>query len=464
MLLQLFVCLPFLNSFPIALDEPFSIYWAQQDLDVLIQEVNKGNNSPFHFLLLHFWIKIFGISPFSVRLLSVFASLLIIPVLFKLSLKILTKKSSAALIVAFIGSAFFHYHSMEARMYIFFILFYSISLLFLYEMLFESKKRILLLALSFTALLYTHYLGIIVFSTFVVITLFFFRVDRVKNFSKIFVSIILSILFFYPGLQVFLSRLTENSKADTWVPYPHVTELYGNIVKFLNGPVTVVLLLVILALFLFFFKGKPLEIFNKIIKSESKVFIFLCFLVPYLSMYFYSVLFSPIFLDRYLLFTLVPLFISAFILLDNLLPENRLGFYASFIFPIVMIGGMRIIPDNNREPNEIAKYVHENQTEGDCVLIVPPYYDLTFIYHFNQNYFASSKLHLSNIHGENIQSIYNFDEVQNKEQYQRMILVDDNFDFAYPNNQVRERLSEWGKLISEKEFKGGSRVTIYLKE
>src|ERR1700745_4503219 len=65
-----------LTSVAIGHDEPFSIYYAQNSLSALLEELEKGNNPPLFEVVLHFWIKLFGISPFSVRLLpALFACL-----------------------------------------------------------------------------------------------------------------------------------------------------------------------------------------------------------------------------------------------------------------------------------------------------------------------------------------------------------------------------------------------------
>ena len=52
----------YLGSNSLGGDEPFSVYHSQLSLEHLLGIFQSENNPPLHFLLLHYWIKFFGIS------------------------------------------------------------------------------------------------------------------------------------------------------------------------------------------------------------------------------------------------------------------------------------------------------------------------------------------------------------------------------------------------------------------
>ena len=68
------VKLYFLNEYELQGDEAFSVFHAQQKLKELIDTLNGEANPPVYYILLHFWIKLFGIAPVSVKLLNIILS------------------------------------------------------------------------------------------------------------------------------------------------------------------------------------------------------------------------------------------------------------------------------------------------------------------------------------------------------------------------------------------------------
>jgi len=461
-LLQAAVCLPFINSFPIALDEPFSIFWAQQDLGEMLNLVSNGNNSPLHFILLNGWVHLFGISPFSVRSMSLIFSLVTVVVIYILSRKLLNQWFSVFAVLLFVFSKFNHFHSIEARMYSLFTMLFALSLLYNYELLIERKNRILILSVINIALLYTHYLAVIGIASQVFIFGFYWNQLNKKTILRLALIIGLTGLFFLPGLLILIERIIQQKNAVSWVPAPHPTELYGNIFRFCNGTLTFVILAIMILGFAYYKFNSKWSLLLKEMRKTNSLFFLLSFLIPYLSIYIYSILISPIFLDRYLLFTTIPLFILIANFFSIVVIEKFQRLTILSVAAVMMLG-VGFIPKNNREPDKAAEFVRNEMTSNSKILIAPPYYDLTFIYHYNSEMFQEMVYDSLAYTKYHIQPIYNFDEVKDTSELSQLILVDDNSESAYPGNNIKDKLSQWGILIKQKVFLGGTTVMVFSK-
>ncbi|MBI3135333.1 MAG: glycosyltransferase family 39 protein [Bacteroidetes bacterium] len=460
-LLQLAVCLPFINAFPVALDEPFSIFWAQQNLGEMVTELNKGNNSPLHFIFLNFWEKLAGISPAAVRSLSLLFSIATIPLIYNLGRKVVTKEYASLVVLIFIFSRFNHFHALEARMYSMLVFETAAVLLLVYELLFENRFRLFWFVLVNACLLYTHYLGIILVGTEVMlIAIYWKRLNR-SSLLKLAVAFGIIGICFIPGLLVFLARFSGGGQSS-WVPEAQFTELYGNIIRFFNNTLTFCVVAGMLFLAFLFNKQKKIPQLLRDLVNPQHGFFLLFFLIPYLGMFIYSKISSPVFLDRYLLFTTVSLYLYVGIAAARIATE-RFKTYLLLVVPGIMAASVHFVPDNNREPDKVAAAVHELASENTFILIAPPYYDLTFLYHYNRELFATKPGH-GMPENQPIKGVYSFAELNLADSFEQIILVDDNADLVYPNNHIYADAQQWGNAAFEKTFKGGTRVVSFLKK
>lgn len=99
-------------------DEVDAILFAQQSLPTLAANfLRVGQNGPLYFLILHYWIRLAGISEFAVRFLSLAFGVLIIPTVFLLGRQLFG--AGNGLLAAFLMalSPYHVWYSQEARMY-----------------------------------------------------------------------------------------------------------------------------------------------------------------------------------------------------------------------------------------------------------------------------------------------------------------------------------------------------------
>lgn len=466
MLLQIAVCLPFINSFPVALDEPFSIFWAQQDLGDQIKLFSSENNPPLHFFALHFWIDFFGIEAISVRSLSLLFSILTIPFLFKLARKFVSQQISILVILLFIFSRFHHYHAMEARVYSLFILLFTLILLEMYKLIFEKSFdwwTVLRLAIWNAMLLYAHYLGMfIMVGEFLVILVFAVKLNQ-RIVLYFLGSVILSLLFYMPGIKWFVSRIGNFSEHGTWVPEPHLTELYGNIIRFFNNTFSFIAFssgLLILILTSYFWFRKNIKSSLKIDQKDS--FILLIFFGFYFGMFIFSLVVQPIFLDRYLLFTTIPMYILVGVMISKWITQKLQIYSLILIVPLVI--SMKFIPDNNREPHKEVEKLKELKGPNSRIVICPPFYDLTFLYHYSLSAFQDYKNIERFLVDERVTKAYNFNDIEMWKGETSVIFLDANSEFLYPDNTIRSGLESEFDQSERFEFKGGVSITKFYSE
>ncbi len=461
MLVHFIVCFLYIDSFPIALDEPFSIFHSQKSLPDLWEVFKNENNPPLHFILLHFWIKWFGTTAMAVRSLSLVFSVLTIPALFKLGKKITGTHGGILLVGFFIFSNFHHYHAVEARVYSLFVCLFAWIALDLYQVIFEQRKRsIWRLLIWNTALLYSHYLAGFVIACEAVVLIYFYKHLIKKDWINLFISGALSVVLFIPGLRLWLMRYDAFAENTTWVPDPHWTELYGNIVRFMNGKLTY-LLIGILLIMLFFIRWNTLRNHWKMLITPKNQFVLLFFILTYGGMFLVSILFKPVFLDRYLLYTSILVFLLYVVVVEFLLHQKQ--DYIALLLLVPMIAFFDWQPKNNREPDQMANWIERGAGE-QSVLICPPFYDLTFIYHHQPEIFTNPMQKEKLMEEASIYRLYNGSELKTVALKDTVYFVDANSKFLYPNNGIQEALKAEYNMIKSEEFKGDFSVSQFIRK
>jgi mannosyltransferase len=239
-LLNLVLKIIFLDHRDISMDEPFTIFYAQTDFHTLFEMLRTENNPPLFFILLHFWIKVFGISAFSVRFMPMIFSTLTVLVIFLIGKKFFSLRIG---LVAALIFTFSNYHLLfahEARVYSLFALLASVSmLLFLQLSIRQDLRTIIFLAFINLMLLYSHFFGFYII--FIQLTsCFLIKELRITILKWYFFILVIDFVFYIPYLSVFISRLWLSSTHGTWVPQPIISDLYNMAWKFSNTPVTTV--------------------------------------------------------------------------------------------------------------------------------------------------------------------------------------------------------------------------------
>ena len=457
-LLKIVVSIPFLTSQPIDLDEPFSIYHAQKSLPHLFSIFKTENNPPLHFILLHFWEQLFGISALSVRSLSLLFSLLTIPILWKIASEFINFKAAILLCLLFIFSDYHHYHGLEARTYSLLVFEYSLLLYFLLKIVLTSSKprAIHYITVGFlnALLFYTHYIfPFILVSEIALILVFYNRIDWRKTGLTAVVFIVLCL----PWIPVLLTRVNSVNTSGTWVSTAQFSELYGFINKFFNDRwVFLTLIIILISLFLFS-KQKIVFLFNE--KKQLITTLALLFFIPFLGAFILSRFGGiSLFLDRYLFFLTIPLFTLCAIVFSQ---KGNVFKYSAIIFTLIFILRFDFKIDNHRDGNKLAEYV--KSTGIETIVIAPEYYDLTFIYHYNQELFEDEYLRLNELKN-GIYPLINEHTLEQLKSKKELVLIDADYSFSHPTDTSLEWIKRNFTLNSQRIFKGNYTVSVYSKK
>ncbi len=429
---QTILCFSVVNQFPISLDEPFSIFHSQQSLSELLAIFETSNNSPLHFVLLHFWIKLFGISPLAVRSLSIVISLLTIVVLYKFGRRFWQKEFAVLLVGLFIFSRLNHYVALEARMYGLFSLFFVLILRDLHQLLTTNKRVFIQLALWNVLLMYTHYLGGVVVVLEVILFLVYIKRWNNTRILQVVLSGVIALILFFPGLQLFFNRSLNFASAGTWVSSPGIIDLWINFVKLFNNQFTLIAVGLLLAGFMILTKKQTGKLNWA---KHTLVYFGGWFLAGYGLIFLISITVQPLFLAKYLQFLTIPL---SFVLV-SIIAELKISWKSrlvSFIFLIPFALSFKPVPNVDRETDVMLAAIKKNKAQNTVVFYCPPHYNLTLAYHYNRSVFADYGQTTERMEDKGFIPIYSAFDIQDNPPNSNFIYADFNATFLYPNNNI----------------------------
>ena len=302
---SLFFCL-FKIDKSVWLDEANSILTALKPLDGLIESLKRENNAPGYYLVLHYWMGIFGFSPTSTRLLSAVLYLLSAILVYRIANLVFDDRRTAMFsVVFFIISPIAISQSQNIRMYAMLGFLSALSthlfLLTHYKTKSISRPRTYLWIAINAFGLFVHYWYLFVIIAQGICFLLFFLRDQRTLYKFILNNFISSIPFTLLWLPAMMGQLKNG--ANTWMYAPSVLELPATLAKFVGGNVlgyAVILAVIILSIFTW--NGGPgiqskQDIKNAFWSKEQKIFLCLS-LSGIIAAWLVSQL-QPIFIERY---------------------------------------------------------------------------------------------------------------------------------------------------------------------
>ncbi len=212
--LGLFLRIYHLSNESIWLDEAQTIQWVNYpNLFQIVKKVSQDVHTPLYFIILHYWINLFGDSEFSTRFLSVIFGFFAIFMIYKVGSLIFDKEVGILSSLILVLSTFHIYYSQEAKMYSLMSLLTLLSIYFFIRLL---KERSLIVSIGYILsnilLMYTHYYGlfIIIAQNIYIGTLFLFSKEGYKlSFRRWILLQVILIILFTPWIVTLIKQIME---------------------------------------------------------------------------------------------------------------------------------------------------------------------------------------------------------------------------------------------------------------
>lgn len=436
----------YLTTESVSHDEPFTMYHAQFSFSELVGYLKNYNNPPLFELILHAWIKVFGISELSVRVLPMLFSSASVIWIYLIGRDFFNTRVAVLASLLFTFSTMQIWYAHDCRVYSLFLLLTLISFYLFFTLLKQGslfRKLSLVLVLVNVLLIYAHYFGLFVWLLQGLILLAFHA--RHKKLLLHFTGMMLgSSLLYLPQVLSLYERFSDSAAKGTWLKPPSGLEsLYNMIWSFSNAPVIAVLcitlLLAALAKFLILAKHQKLQ--------EPVLYLCIWFIVPFFGMFLLSYK-IPMFLDRYLIYITPAFYLLLAVSLSFLLPGKKAFYTGSVLLIAGFLFSASLNPSKKRAVRETVDFIISRKDPATLVLICPPEFMTTFAYYYKRGYFQQTErgseygrlIHLLEDDQVFFINAMSPGLLQKANQYKRIIYLDAAADFTFPGNHIKDGL------------------------
>ncbi|MCB0736266.1 MAG: glycosyltransferase family 39 protein [Bacteroidetes bacterium] len=372
----------FLGIPDFGMDEPFTLFRAQQTYPELIQLLANNNHPPLFESLMWLWLRIGGYDVVWLRIIPlVFSSLTACAIFYWL--KRASGSSHLALVAAllFTFSNQFIYFSHEIRSYPLFS-FLTVLVILLFENLLNSasRKNILWLGVVNAILLYTHYFGAFV----VVVQVLYVLGWKRSHFKWLVISGLISIVIYLPQVYMTLNRVVAKVESGHWLAEPGIGNLFNLLKKFTNSPViSIILLLIVIVGLIMGWKSASTRM-----KQSIRIQLLL-FPGVYLAMFFASSQF-PMFHDRYVSYSVVFLFTLVASAIA-VIPHKKVKILLGMLTLLPMLISTNLKPEHGMAYAQVIEEIEPYRTPNSIIISAPIATYIQLGYYLNFEHFKDYK-------------------------------------------------------------------------
>lgn len=364
-----------LGAESIWLDEAVSIRIAHMSPGEIFEAIKTDNNPPLYYLLLHYWMIVFGDSEVATRMLSATAGVLALGVIYRVGDILFGRPTGLAAALLLALSPFHIRFSQEDRA---FALAAFLALLSFYFLLRLSRERSVGVqagyVLSTSLLMYTHVYGLLVVAAqgVYVITTALLRTAERPPLGRWLVLQAIILMLYIPGFVLLAGWLGSPLKR-TWIPMPTARSILDTVTDYAGSSWLLALLGALCVL----------GALSLVRVDVPKLYMLaLWLLVPVALPITISIFYTPLFVDRYGIVALPALYLLAGIGAVDLARAFRkntakiavLGGMAALVVTLSVASLQSYWNTVGKEQwREAVHYLQERAEPNALVVVVPSY-------------------------------------------------------------------------------------------
>ena len=459
----------YLNARDLCLDEPYTLFHAQQGLKHVVELSFSKEPTPPLFMALVWLVNVGAdLSTPILRLLPLTFNSLTIVFLYKAGRLLEGRYTGLLASLLFLLSSTHFYFGLELRTYSLASLATVLSIYgFLRLIQKPGWRSVFILSAGQLLFLYCNYFGWMLVGVLYGLGILLYLKNRsiILDLSK---ALVITILGFSPFFIVLYTRFMTAS-GGTWIA-PPLSDYYINFIGYFVNDKAVLLLCFALVLVALIIRLVLRYKFNTADRSHWKkaLIMALIFLIPYSFMFFVSFK-IPMFIDRYILFNSIPLYLGlALIIRLSSLKSVPLFGTLSFVLVLgAMYQEMNILPESYYY-RELAKADQcINTDEKAAIIVYPKWSELAFSYHHDKELFKSHSDLAEKLKENDIYPVWGFDDFNGKKNNianKRIYLYADGNSGTSDYKRINSYLNKNYNKVDSQFFKACIYVTTYEKK
>lgn len=364
-------------------DEGGSLNWALLDLQQILFQGEE--NPPLYYIVLHFWVNLFGTSEISLRFPSLMFGTASIWFVYVIGNELFNRNTGMLAALMLSLNSYHIYYSQEARTY---ALSVFLTLLSMYCFINLTRRKHHLSSIGYvifsSLLLYSH-----VYGMFIVFAQNLYVLTKIKAYNKakwlykwVWLQLCI-LLIFSPWLHVLLAETVDVVKQGFWIPAPGLHTLISTF-STVSGSRYLFLLygIILLSSFiwhcinrrLFSMKGffiSDIQDQEKASNHPSGLYLMALWLfIPIAIPFIISKLSTPIFHSRYVIVSSTGFYLIVALTIVNLKISNYLRVTVVMLIVLISAGTLSIYYSSiKKEPwRDVAALIDSEARQGDIVL------------------------------------------------------------------------------------------------